>query len=164
MKKTTKIFAFCSAISFLIGSVYYSYIQIMSAYLSMHEIKLIDSSYEFSLLKINSRAILSVFVVLLMCTMAVILIVVVRKNKYAVLSLIFPIVIMLIQCIMQQLTILNEFMFAKYVLHLSHDFDYYIGKIIKYVPFAIAAITGVVYLYLDQVNNSPRGASFTPEE
>ena len=80
-------------------------------------------------------------------TIAIILIFFLQKNKYSFLFPVFSGVLIIIQILFSKYTILPEYMFAKYVLHLSTDidFNYYFAKIIKYIPFITSSILGLIY-------------------
>ena len=149
MKKTSNIFSILSLVFFIIGSIYYSYIHVMVARYSMHKLQLTDEGFvaKFNFSSINSLAIISVLIIIMMLTMAIILIFFFKKNKYSFLFPVFSGVLIIIQILFSKYTILPEYMFAKYVLHLSTDidFNYYFAKIIKYIPFITSSILGLIY-------------------
>ena len=156
-KKTmgTKILSLISAVFFLIGSVYYSYIHIKTAYSSMHTIintKLPDgtneTSWEFSFSNINLPAVLSALLALALGAMTVLLFVFALKNKFHILSAAMSAGVLALQFAVESYTFFQEYMFARYVLRWISLWSYHFGYLVKYVPFAIALVLSVVCFVL----------------
>ena len=148
---TSKILSLISAMFFLMGSLYYSYIHIKSAYAAMYKMEPQISSdgsvtYKlgFSFSNLNTAAVFSFVLVLIMCVLTVLLIVFALKNKYHILSAVFSAAIIILQFVIKQYTLLQEFIFAKYVFGLGADTAYDIGILFKYIPFVIALILSAI--------------------
>ena len=162
MTSRSKILSLVSAMFFLIGSLYYSYIHIRSAYAGMCEVKpkeLSDGSrgyvLEFSFSNINAATVFSIMLVLIMCASTVLLIVFALKNKYHILSVVFSAAIIALQFVLKEYTLLQEFMFARYVLDFG-TVSYDIGILIKYIPFVIALILSVVCFAVAMLSHKPQ--------
>lgn len=161
MTLRSKILSLISAMFFLIGSFYYSYVHIRSAYAGMCEVKpkeLSDGSrgyvLEFSFSNINAATVFSVLFVLIMCASTVLLVVFALKNKYHILSAVFSAAIIALQFVLKKYTLLQEFMSARYVLDLGTR-AYDIGILIKYIPFVIALILSVVCFAVAMLSRKP---------
>ena len=150
MTRHLKPISLASAILFLIGTLYYSYIHLGSAYYMMNrlnehekpdgttELKLV-----FSFSNVNTKAVLSTLLVLAMCAAATLLIVFAIKNTYHILSAAFSAAILAVQFTVRQYTMLQEVVFARYVLNWGErSFD--AAFVIKYIPFAAALLLSVV--------------------
>ncbi len=144
MPSCARIVSLISAIFFLIGSVYYSYILLRSAYAAMCRLTSqtkADGSVmfklEFSFANINALAVLCVLSVAALCLVTVLLAIFALKNKYHLLSAAFSVIVMIQQRAAEQHTALQEFMFARYVLRMGNG-SYGISPLIKYIPYAAA--------------------------
>ena len=157
MKKTVRIFSFISAIIFLIGSIYYSYMLYDCIKLNTYKLELVNmpdgsqqvqSKFDFS--SINDVAIASALVLLAMWAMAVLLIIFAFKKKLAILSIIFPVATIVAQVTLKANTLLSEYKFAKYTLNIdpSGDFIMFVAENVKYLPFLLALVSGLVYFVL----------------
>lgn len=138
-----------SALFFLIGAIYYSYMLVRSAYESMCSTTAENISggpvkleLKFSFSNINARAVLGAVIVVALCVLTVLLIVFALKNKRHILSAVFSAVVIAAQIHLKQFTLLWEFMFARYALKLG-GVALDICTLIKYVPFVIALIFSV---------------------
>ena len=145
-----RIVTLISAVCFLIGSVYYSYILLRSAYAAMCRLTSqtkADGSVmfklEFSFANVNAAAVLSVLSVAALGVVTVLLTVFALKNKYHILSAAFSAKVMTLQMAAEGYTGLQEFMFARYVLKMGNR-SYDISPFIKYVPYVVALILSVV--------------------
>ena len=157
MKKTVRIFSFISAIFFLIGSAYYSYILYNCIKWSMHEMALVNPDdvsqgfiLKFDISNINGVAIASALVFLALCAMTVLLIIFTFKKKLSILSIIFPIATIVAQVTLKGNTLLSEFMFVRYTLNIDtrDNFILFVAENLKYLPFLLALVSGLVYFIL----------------
>ena len=157
MKKTVRIFSFISAIFFLIGSIYYFCILYECAKYSLRKfdvVKANDGSFEFymryDISNINSVTIACALVFLALLTMLVLLAIFTFKKKLSILSIIFPVVAIVVQVTLKGNTLISEYMFAKYTLNIdpSGDFIMFVAENIKYLPFLLALVSGLVYFVL----------------
>ena len=157
MKKTSGIFSFISAIFFLIGSIYYFCILYMCAKHSIGKIEMVkanDGSSEFytrfSLSNINSVTIACALVFLALLAMLVLLAIFTFKKKLSILSIIFPIATIVVQVTLKANTLLSEVMFVRYTLNIDTrgDFMFFVLENIKYLPFLLALVSGLVYFVL----------------
>lgn len=167
-KKTmgTKILSLISAVFFLIGSVYYSYIHIKTAYSSMHTIintKLPDgtneTSWEFSFSNINLPAVLSVLLVLALGAMTVLLFVFAFKDRLHILSAALSALILPLQLILHPYTQLQDYMFARFSLGLRPQLAFPVSFLLKFVPFAVALLLSVICFFV-----AVRPQSIAPSE
>ena len=149
MPRCARIITLISALLFLIGSVYYSYILLRTAYAAMHRLipqTNADGSVmyklEFSLTNINALAVVSVLSVAALCLVTVLLAIFALKNKYHFLAAAFSVTVMTLQWVAEPHTALQEFTFARYVLR-AGNVSYDIFPLIKYVPYAAALVLSV---------------------
>ena len=161
----SKILSLISAIFFLIGSVYYSYIHIETAYSSMHTIihtKLPDgtneTSWEFSFSNINLPAVLSVLLVLVLGVMTVLLFVFAFKDKLHFLSAALSAGILVLQFAIESYTFFEEYMFARYVLRWISLMSYHFGYLVKYVPFVVAFLLSAICFALVMISRKRQNA------
>ena len=139
-----------SSILFLIGTLYYSYIHLASAYYTMCKLNAYAKpdgttqyKLEFSVSNVNTSAVLSVLLVLAMCAATVLLIVCAIKNKCHILPVAFSASILAVQLAVRAYTMLHEFTFARYVLRLG-EMAYDVCPVLKYIPFVAALLLSVV--------------------
>lgn len=147
----SKILSLISAIFFLIGSVYYSYIHIETAYSSMHTIintKLPDgtnaTSWEFRFSNLNLPAVLSCLLAILLGVLTVFIFVLAFKDKLHILSAVLSAGIIVLQFIIEGYTRFEEYYFARFVLCIDRNWTYSLAFPIKYVPFSIAFLLSVI--------------------
>ena len=173
---TSKILSLISAVFFLIGSVYYSYIHIETAYTSMHTVihtKLPDgtneTSWEFSLSNINLPTVLSVLLVLVLGVMtvrvflrilhlSVLLFVFAFKDKLHFLSAALSAGILVLQFAIESYTFFEEYMFARYVFRWTSLWSYYLGYLVKYVPFVAAFLLSAICFALVMISRKRQNA------
>ena len=162
---TSKILSLISAVFFLIGSVYYSYIHIETAYTSMHTVihtKLPDgtneTSWEFSLSNINLPTVLSVLLVLVLGVMTVLLFVFAFKDKLHFLSAALSAGILVLQFAIESYTFFEEYMFARYVFRWTSLWSYYLGYLVKYVPFVAAFLLSAICFALVMISRKRQNA------
>lgn len=150
MTRYSKLLSFASAILFLIGTLYYSYIHLGAAYNTMNRLNAHEKSdgttelkLEFSFSNVNTKAVLSTLLVLAMCAAVVLLIVFAIKNKYHILSAVCSAAILAVQFAVKDYTMVQEVTFARYVLNWGErSFD--VGFVMKYIPFAAALLLSAV--------------------
>lgn len=148
---TAKRLSLASVVFFLIGTLYYSYIHIESAYYTMVRFTPVvttsagadESKLELGLSDITTEAVLGALLALIMCLSTVMLIIFALKNKLHILSAVLSAAIIALQLELKQYTLLAEYTFARNVLNLG-NVAYDIGIPIKYIPFVIALILSVV--------------------
>ena len=146
----TKLLSLLSAFIFLVGTAYYSYIIYKVVYMLMHKAVIKELSdgtmglvMEFSLSNINSTVIFAILSGIIICGLGVALTVFAIKGKFHLFGAISSVPVIIWQFFFKNTTLLQEFNFARYVLHFGASEAINIGVLIKYIPFIIVLILSI---------------------
>lgn len=154
-----KILSLLSSFLFFIGTTYYSYILVKTAYIRMIGIKTITHpggsigfmSY-FSLSNINLVSAICVLLALFTLVASIALIVLALKNKHHYLTAAISAVILALQFIIEKYTALQEYVFTKNLSGLSIK-SYDIALKIKFLPFIIALLLSISCVILSIISS-----------